>query len=105
MSSNLQMLQIEVKALAEAALDALQTINAAIDAEKPIRDVTLRVRSRSRYGESHLVTVHSGVLRCSCESATFRPDRGVCAHAQSKIDSGEVDARAVWGGGLHGLNA
>lgn len=70
---------------------------------EPIKDTRVYINSASRYGVTHTVTVNDGKLRCTCESATYRPDLGPCRHAVEALDLGYVDGRAEWDGGLYGL--
>ncbi len=101
----LDQLVTEIAVLSQLATSVRDAIANLVADQQPIPDTSFRVPSRSRSYDSHLITQHNGVVRCSCESATFRPDRGKCAHVVDAIDAGRIDARAEWGGGLFGLNA
>lgn len=81
----------------------LAVVQKAVDQQEEVRKRTPiyhSVPSNSRSGISHAVVFSSGCVRCSCESATFRPERGECVHVRTCKESGVIPSDAHFLGGL-----
>jgi len=87
---------------AEFSQIADELITANVEPE-PIPDAYVRVASFSRSNVDHVVRVKDGKGICSCESATFHPERcgpKGCIHFVEAKSRGWIDKRAEFVGGL-----